>query len=423
MAVQSIYDRAVGAKNKRDRLFAIFVVLWILFPLLVPLLGSRHPSTIIAIRARKIITGTGQDIENGIVVIADGKIMSVGREVLIPGSADVIDARTDVVMPGMIDAHLSLGQDEEHTPVVECFTPEQRAIDNFRPVRADVTEALEQGITTAMAVPENSNAIGGQCGVIKVAGGQTSDRILSSGAGIRFLLGATSLSLAGIESRSQTRMLVATSIREELAHAKEYLREKQAYAKRRPGATRPSYNVRMELLGRLLKGKMIAWFDCSDKEDVEVALDIISEFKLRAGFLHAEQLELPASVTSQGLALVSCPASEKRPGFLAWEAMVKRHPELKMALSTNSIGAAGARSSASPLELVRLAAVSGLGREKALQSLTLTAAEVLGVSQRIGSIEPGKDADLLILSGDPLNPSTRIRKVLINGRIVYDTHQ
>lgn len=421
MAIQSIYDRAVGVKNKRDRLFAIFVVLWILFPLLVPLLGSRHPSTIVAIRAGKIITGAGQEIENGIVLIADGKILSVGREVLIPGSADVIDARNQVVMPGLIDAHLPLGEDGEHAPVIRRFTPEQRAVDTFRPIRAEVTEALERGITTAMALPDNSNVIGGQCGVIKVAGGQTSDRILASGAGIRFLIGPTGPSIADNESRAESRMLMATSIREELSRAQEYLRNKQAYAKRRPGARRPAYNVQMELLGRLLKGKMTAWFDCADKEeDVDAALGIISDFKLRAGFLHAEQLEMPGSLANRGLVLVSCPTGDKHDGVSTGETVLRHHPDLKVALSTN---ATGSRTSPAPLELVRLAAVSGLGREKALQSLTLTAAEVLGVSQRIGSIEVGKDADLLILSGDPLNPATRVQKVFINGRIVFDTHE
>ncbi len=386
----------------------------------------------LAIKGGKIYTITKGVIEEGTILIDDGKIKSVGKSVKVPKGAEVIDAKGKVVMPGLVEAHCHIGIWEEKigwagsdvNEATDPATPHMRALDGIK-ANADeggLIAALETGITTAQILPGSANVIGGTGVVIKTAPKVVTDEmVIRNPSGMKVAFGENPRRVYGVEQKKtpSTRMGVAGVLREWLQKAKSYMEKKELF-KDQPEKL-PEVDMRLEALELVLKGEIPLRAHAHRADDVATAVRIAEEFGVEMSWEHAtEGHRIAEWIAEKGVPAVWGPSLMARP---KWE--MREHsfdtPKafydagVKFAIQTDAVG-----SSIAFLPLCAGMAVKhGLPYDEALKAITITPAEILGVDDRVGSIEEGKDADLRILDGDPLELRTRVEMVLIDGEIVH----
>jgi len=388
---------------------------------------------VIAIKASKILTITSGAIEGGVILIEKGKIKEVGKKLAIPTQATIIDASKSTVMPGIIEAHTTIGLQEEFEPpnadeLTDPCTPQLRVIDALNPFSRDIKEVLFGGITTAMITPGRLNVIGGQPAVVKLTGTTPRQMTLLEPAGVKISLGEGPKQAYGKKQRlPSTRMGSAYLVRKALTDARYYLNQWKEYEKKKATdkeAKKPKLDLKLEPLARLLEGKLTAFIECYRADDIMTALRIIDEFKLKGvlvgctdGHKVAEEIagsRVPVIISPMGVG----PRRIETKDINIRNAGILSRVGVKVVIHSDaSLGVGTIRE----LPLAAAFAVKGgMDREEALRAITINAAEVLGVDHRIGSIEKGKDADLVIMSGDPFHYLTRVEKVIINGEIVFE---
>ncbi|MCD6450806.1 MAG: amidohydrolase family protein [Acidobacteria bacterium] len=380
----------------------------------------------------KVITVTKGIIEKGKIVIRDGKIVAVGKNVKIPKGAMRIDARGKVILPGLIEADTTLGlggmRGGDANEATKPNTAELSVLDAINPFDKNIERALAGGITTALINPGRINVIGGQGAVVKLSGRTVSEMVLLAPAGVKFSLGEGPKFYYGKKGRlPSTRMGAAYIVRKALLDARDYLKEWEDYQeakKEGKDAKEPRKNLSLEPLAKLLKGELTAYIECYRADDIMTALRLIDEFKIKKavlvgvsdGYLVADEIakrKVPVIITPAGVE----PHRMETERINIKNAAILHKAGVKVILHASySMGVGAVREL--PL-LSAFAIKGGLPREEALKGITIYPAEVLGVSDRIGSIEPEKDADLVIFSGDPFFYRSRVEKVLINGKIVY----
>lgn len=351
----------------------------------------------LAIRAGKIWTVTDGVITDGVIIIKNGKIDAVGKDPRIPGKARVLDMQDKSVMPGLIDAHSHLGLsldvfgeiDETVLPV----TPDMRILDAFNPLGRDLKNALSSGVTTMLIAPGYRNPIAGQATIVKLHG---DDWLLKRSAGVKLSVGNEAL-MSDREPTSRSGLM--SLIREELDSGKEY--------------GKGEFDPRREVLRSVVEGKTPVYIYCNTVDEIAAAREIIDEYKLKAVLVGVREGDEAAQA-------INCPV------IYMPLLSLSRDKDLKRVSAIAGAGIKVAFASFAPgtdpydLRTSAIIAVKyGLDPEVALKSLTINAAEILGIHQRVGSIEKGKDADLVILSGDPLEPTSGVEMVIINGEIVY----
>ena len=395
--------------------------------------GISADQGIIAIKAGKILTITSGVIEDGVILIEKGKIKEVGKKLPIPAQATVIDASNSTVMPGIIEAHTTIGLQERFEPpnadeLTDPCTPQLRVIDALNPFSRDIKEVVFGGITTAMITPGRLNVIGGQPAVVKLTGTTTSEMVLLEPAGVKISLGEGPKQTYGEKRRlPSTRMGSAYLVRKALTDAGYYLNQWQEYEKKKatdPEAKKPKLDLKMEPLAKLLEGKLTAFIESYRSDDIMTALRVIDEFKLKGvlvgctdGHRVAEEIarrKVPVIVSPMGVG----PRRIETKDINIRNAGILSDAGVKVVIHSDATLGVGA---IRELPLAAAFAVKGgMDREEALRAITINPAEVLGLDHRIGSIEKGKDADLVILSGDPFHYLTRVEKVIINGEIVFE---
>ena len=386
----------------------------------------------LAIKGGKIYTITKGVIDEGIILIEDGKIKSVGKSVKVPEGAEVIDAKGKVVMPGLVEAHCHIGIWEEKigwagsdgNEATDPATPHMRALDGIK-ANADeggLIAALEAGITTAQILPGSANVIGGTGVVIKTAPKVVTDEmVIRSPSGMKVAFGENPRRVYGVEQKKtpSTRMGVAGVLREWLQKAKSYMEKKERF-KDQPEKL-PEVDIRLEALELVLKGEIPLRAHAHRADDIATAVRIAEEFDIEMSWEHATEGHRVAEwIAEKGIPAVWGPSLMARP---KWEMRELSYdtPKIlyeagaKFAIQTDAVG-----SSIAFLPLCAGMAVKhGLPYDEALKAITITPAEILGVDDRVGSIEKGKDADLRILDGDPLELRTKVEMVIINGEIVH----
>ncbi len=366
------------------------------------------------------------EIPDGWLEIDRGRITAMG-EGLPPVSPEDLDLQGAQVLPGFIDAHTHLGiiEDDicfegddcnEHT---DPFTPHLRAIDGINPMDRCFEEAHQRGITTVLSAPGSANVCGGSIAAIKTAG-VCVDELLLCEPGIKFALGENPKSVySEQEDAPATRMATAAILREGLLTAKRYLEDLDAYEADREACSRPELDFKSEALLPLLRGDQLAFFHCHRADDLFTALRISREFQLKPVLIHATEGYLAASQLS----------ASHVPVILGPLLCNRCKPELKGAIPENAarLHEAGVRLAICtdhpelPIQLLPLSALTavkhGLPREAALRAITLEAAEIAGISARVGSLTPGKDADLQIYPPheDPLSLEAEPAAVMISG--------
>lgn len=379
----------------------------------------------------KICTMEDEDIDHGYLHISDGKIQALGRmEDLAIEDDKVLDVQYATVLPGMIDAHCHLGMwedglgfegddgNEETDPV----TPHLRAIDAINPMDYCFEEALQNGITTVATGPGSANPISGIWCAVKTLGRRIDDMIINPALGMKFSMGENPKNTYnGKNETPVTRMATAALIREELQKAKRYGKELKK-SKKEEDCDPPEYDMKCEALLPVLKGKMKAFFHAHRADDIFTAIRIAKEFHLDYVIVHGTEGHLIADILSEEKVKVIagpviCDRSKPEMRNLRIEnpaVLVKNGVETAICTDHPVI----------PIQYLGLsggvAVKAGLDYKQALKMLTLIPAQICGIDDRVGSIKPGKDADLMIISGDPLDVYAKPDYVIIDGKIAVD---
>ncbi len=381
----------------------IFLNILILLSMPCYMVRASNAPQNLAIRAGRIWTATDGVIKNGVIIIKNGKIRAVRKKQNIPAKTKVLDFSDKNVIPGLIDAHchigLSLDIYSEIDETVSAVTADMQILDAFNPLADDVKKALRSGVTTVMLAPGNKNPIAGQTAIVKLYGKKTNDWLLKRNAGVKFSLRDEAMMS---DRRPTSRPGLMALIREELNKAKSHKEDKP--------------NLRMEVLKRVVDANFPAYICAYTVDEIASAVTLIEEYDLNAVLIGAEQGdEIAQLIAGQNIPVIYSPLL-----------LFSRDKDLKRVVKMADNGIKVAFSSTAPrtpLSDLRtsaiIAAKYGLDTEAALKSLTINAAEILGVANRVGSIQKGKDADLVILDGDPLQPTSTVEMVIINGNIVY----
>ncbi|MDR3591891.1 MAG: amidohydrolase [Negativicutes bacterium] len=374
----------------------------------------------LAISGATVYTIAGRIITAGTVLIDNGKIVAVGDRVPVPHDASVIDASGKILTPGLIDCHTHLGIAEEavgeahmdKNEVTDPVCPHLRALDAINPEDEGLADAVAGGVTTVIVTPGSENVVGGQSVAIKTFGQIVDTMVLRHPAGVKMAFGENPIKMHSPKDRPPaTRMAVAGLIRENLVAAQDYVR-------RGPGGDR---DLRLEALAKVLAGEIPLRGHAHAADDIMTAIRIAEEFNLRLTLEHATAGHKVAdAIAARGIPAAIGPSITAR---------VKVELKDRTYRTPAILHAAGVKIALItdhpflPINSLRLEAAlavrEGLPPETAWRAITLNAAEIIGVADRVGSIEPGKDADLVIFNGDPFAIATRVEKVFVNGAPVF----
>lgn len=374
-----------------------------------------------------IYTMAGEVIQQGIVVFDQGKIMAVGKDLQIPPNAQIINALGKVVTPGLIDAHTHLGIQEEGirwegsdgNEVSAPVVADLRAIDAINPGEEGFRDAYRAGITTVMTGPGSANVVGGENLAMKTYGENIEEMVLRNPCGLKGALGENPKRVYGTRVNPKTpvtRMGVAALLREALVSGQNYL-AKVAAKEQQPFQR----DLAKENLVRILQKEIPLRIHAHRADDILTALRIAKEFGIKITIEHCtEGHKLVEEIMAAQVPVVVGPSFSGRSkvelknktfataGILAKAgvkvAIISDHPVVPVHYLPIYAG---------------LAVRYGMPEMEALKAITINAAEILGVAKRVGSIEVGKDADLVIFDGHPLKTLTNVEKVLINGQEVF----
>lgn len=386
----------------------------------------------VVIRGGRLVPVSGADIANGVLIIENGKIKSVGASLDTPTGAKIVDAAGQWVLPGLIEAHTTLGAADRYESsgtdeTSDPAAPQMMILDAINPFNKTIRQARMAGVTSVMVTPGRLNVIGGQPAVVKLRGKTVSQMALLSPAGVKMSLGEGPKSTYGNKGvLPSTRMGSAFVIRKALTEAREYVAQWDRHEKKKEkdaDAEPPKRDLKIEPLAELLRGRLTAFIECYRVDDIATALRLIDEFELKAVLVGcAEGYRLGDEIAKRNLPVIVSPLGigprRTETETLTIENAARLHDAGVSVVikSDDSFGLGSLREL--PLAAA-LAVKGGLAREVALRAITLGAAEVLGVEDRIGSLDPGKDADIVIFDGDPLHYRTRVVRVLIDGETVF----
>jgi imidazolonepropionase-like amidohydrolase len=410
----------------------------------IPLQAQR----VTAIQGGTVLTMAGETIEGGTVLIRDGKIAEVGANVRVPGGAQIIDATGKYVMPGIIDAMTYYGirpfeLNDQSNPI----TPQNRAIQAYYPygdfmrgtagVQKD-KDLISGGVTTVYIAPGDRQVMGGQGAVVKTWGTDFDSMILREPAAMDMTIGET----AKREGQNPTtRMGIAALVRKTMLDAQEFSRSMDAYEQKEEAgdeeASPPSRNLGNEALRRLLQKEFPARIEVDFLDDIRTALRLSDEFDLDLildSGLGAYKIR--EELAERGVPVVLGPPTHPfvTGGEVSmtadlynlmseYNASLLTEAGVKIAIASFGFGFGSFGGATQGRWLLIEAAYAtgyGLADEDALKAITINAAEILGVEGRVGSLEAGKDADILILDGYPLDIKTWVEKVFVNGELIHE---
>ncbi len=398
----------------------------------------------IAITNAKILTITQGVIDKGTVLVEGGRIVAVGEWIEIPTDAEIYDAEGKTVMPGMIDAHCHVSlfpegigwNQADGNEMTDPITPHLRALDAFNPADPAVEEIMQAGVTTILTGPGSANLIGGQWLCVKTAPKANVDEmILLEPAGMKMALGENPKRVYGGQKKTpSTRMGNAAALREALVQAQNYMQkwtryeadcaEYEARSKTGDGEakkpTAPDRDLKMEALAKVLRREMKARVHAHRADDMLTAIRIAEEFNLDLNLEHAtEGYKIADILARKGIPVTAGPILFSRVKY-ELQNMTPRNPGL---MSKAGVKVAIQTDEGSAVKYLRinaaLAVREGMDESEALKAITIHPAEIIGVEKRVGSIEVGKDADLVVLSGHPFDYRSVVELVLVDGQVTW----
>jgi imidazolonepropionase-like amidohydrolase len=379
---------------------------------LVVLVLSPQEEQIVLTNA-KILSVSGEPIAKGAVVIRGGKIVAVAENVVFP-EAKVVDLSGKVIIPGLIDAGCMLGVAGPANEDGDEVAPQVRIVDSLDPRSPDLARARQSGVTAAFIAPGNRGVIGGVASVVRTAGSSRAAMIVRESAAVKAAIGSMpsqgNFSPRGTAAsffarRPTTRMGVAWEFRKAFFDA----------------GREPGDDPGKAVLAQALAGKLPVRIAASRLTDLETAIQIAEELGLTISFEEAQEAWKRADVLAKKNIPVllrpsvvggSGPSDGSEPRLDAFTLLAKAGVRTAL-LSTGDPRTEGL------LPSVAFAVRHGASPADALRAVTLAPAEILGVADRMGSLQEGKDANLVVLSGAPHDLTTRVEKVMIDGRWVF----
>lgn len=368
-------------------------------------------------------------IDDGVLLIRDGRVAAVGTaaEVPVPDAVDVLDASGLVLTPGLVEAHGHLGVHEDGEGWAGDDTNEMtivdgaalRALDAINPAELGFRDALRGGVTSAVIKPGSGNPIGGRTAAIKTWGRVVDEMVIREDVSVKSALGENPKRVHGDKGRlPSVRMGVAAAIREAFVAAQDY-----AAARDRAAADGSAFerDLGKETLAAVLAGDLIWDQHCHRADDIATAIRLAEEFGYRLVINHGTEGHLLADYLAEkgidvivGPLMTSRSKVELRQRTLATPAALAQ-AGVRIALTTDH--------PVIPINFLiheaSLAVKEGLDPVAALESLTINPAAMLGLDDRVGSLAPGRDADFVLWTEDPLNLDARARQVFIDGRPVF----
>jgi imidazolonepropionase-like amidohydrolase len=385
----------------------------------------------VAIVGGRVVPITGAPVDGGTVLIEDGKIAAVGVGVAVPDGVRVVDAAGSWVLPGFIEAHGHVGVHEEGegwagadtNESTEPVTAHMRAIDAINPADLGFRDAIGGGVLAVNVNPGSANPIGGQTVALKCWGRTVDQMVLRQPSGMKSALGENPKRIHGDQRKTpSTRLGTAAVIRGALVDAANYLRKIDAEEGKPEDERKPvDRDLKHEALGRVLR-REIPWRQhCHRADDIATAMRLAEEFGYDLVIDHGTEANLLADIlAAKGIPVIIGPLLTSRskvevrnrslanPGRLARAgvtiAITTDHPVVPIHFLAYETA---------------LAVKDGLDHDTALEALTINPARIVGIADRLGSIEVGKDADLAIWSGDPLDVSSRVQRAFIDGNEIY----
>ena len=381
----------------------------------------------ILIKNGKVLTMAGKVYEQGDVLIEGDKIKAVAENLDAPAEAQIIDAKGMWVMPGIVDPHSHIGMWEDGigfegadgNEATDPVTPHLRAIDGINPEDNYFKEAREHGITTVVTGPGSANVIGGQFAAIKTYGRRVDDMIVKEPLALKVAFGENPKRVYNGKGKApSTRMATAAILRENLIKAQEY-KKKLERGQKDPDKM-PERDLKMEILVKVLNREIPIKAHAHRADDILTAIRIAKEFNLNITLDHCTEghrivdflLEENAKVIvgpllSDRSKVELRNMTFKAPGILSKAgikvAMMTDHP----VIPEQYLPVCAA-----------IAVKEGMDEMEALKSITINAAEITGIADRVGSLEPGKDADVVVYDGHPLDIRSKTVWVFINGHAV-----
>ena len=367
----------------------------------------------------------GEDIPNGCVLIGDdGKILNVAPSIDAPG-AEVIDAQGRLVTPGCVEAHCHIGLDNEamgweghdYNEIVDPLTPHLRAIDSINPQDEAFGLAIRGGVTSACTGPGSANVVGGTFAAIKLVGKRVDKMIIKNPIAMKCAFGENPKRCYGQAGKKSpmTRMATAALLRELLFKTKRYLEDKES-------GKNPGFDMKLEAMIPVIRGELPLKAHAHRADDILTSIRIAKEFGVKLTLDHCTDGSLIADEL----------AEEGLPAFVGPSLGSKTKIELvnKSFKTPKDLADAGVKVSiitdapVIPLQYLpmcaALAVKNGLSKEEAWKAITINSAESTGIGDRVGSLEPGKDADVVIWTADPMVVvGAESYITIVDGKIVY----
>jgi imidazolonepropionase-like amidohydrolase len=379
------------------------------------------------IKNGKVLTMADKSYENGCVLINQAKIVQVDQDIKVGADVEVIDAKGGWVLPGLIDAHCHVGIFEEDmgfegadgNESVDPVTPHLRALDAINPMDAAFSEAVAAGVTSVMTGPGSANVVGGQFVFMKTSGINIEDMVVMEPAAVKVAFGENPKRVYSAQKKMPaTRMGTAAVLRETLTRAVNYKNKKEKAIIKGEDI---EIDFKMEAMLPVLNKEIPLKAHAHRADDILTALRIAKEFDVLITLDHCtEGHMIPDYIKASGAPALVGPTltfrtkiETKNKSFST--PSVLRDNGVKVAIITDH--------PVTPIQYLSicagLAAKEGLGIEEALKAITINAAEVCGTADRVGSLEVGKDADIAIFSGNPMEVFTETLFTIIDGKVVY----
>lgn len=367
-------------------------------------------------------------IKNGVILIDNGKICNLGSNITIPENIEIIDGKNGFLMPGIIDAHCHIGMWEDGlgfegsdgNETTDPVTPHLRAIDAINPVDKCFQEALEAGITTVATGPGSANVIGGTFATMKTYGKTIDDMVINECTAMKSAFGENPKRVySGKKVTPSTRMATAAILRENLIKAKNYVEKQEAF--KNGNAKAPDFDMKLEALAKVIRKEIPLKSHAHRADDILTAIRIAKEFDLDLSLEHCTEGHLiTESLKDEHIkSIIIGPSLSDRSKVelknLTFKTpMILNKAGIKVSIMTDH--------PVIPLQYISLcaalAAREGMDEEEALRSITINPARAINADHRVGSIEIGKDADIIIYNGHPFDLRNTVKLVMIDGKVV-----
>jgi len=429
--------------RRRVRRWAVGLIVLSGIFAVVPAGGEEE---ILAIKAGRIVTAAGGIFEKGCILIREGKIADIGRTLALPKGTRVIDVSKDWVCPGFIDAFTNLGATDKETiekdsdEATSPLTPHLRILDAVDPESGYIKTARRMGLTSVVSAPEIGNLLSGQGALIHLDGTDVQEMTIGFPVGVFGSLGEAPKRRYGAKGRMpMTRMGEAALLRQTFIEAQEYAEKKSTCEKKinsleeKAGAGKeagaagvekpapPETNLMLQALGPVLRGELPLILSAGRMDDILTALRIADEFHLKLILLGgADAYKVKETLAQKKIPVILRPRDAyglkvETEGATFSTAAALEKAGILFAFQTGSIQNIG-----DLIDQAKQAFAHGLSEEEAFKALTINPARIFGAADRIGSLEKGKWADLVVFDRNPLAETARVRLVIIRGKVVED---